>query len=184
MTRTFNHIFLCIVTMVIFSFILTGYSAEARQDKDSNAGYIFYKGNTLYEQGSYDEAISEYSKLLAQGVESGSLYYNLGNCYIKKGAIGKAILNYERAKRLIPRDSDLKSNYSFALSQLEIQSVNTSPPWHLKATRTFDVLSINELTVLLSAIFVVIILLMITRLFFPLSKKSFYALRRCPGCVL
>ncbi len=176
MTRSIKHLFLCIIAVIALSLIIFADIAAAQQDKNSDAGYVFYKANTLYEQGSYDEAISEYSKLLSQGMESGNLYYNLGNCYFKKGETGKAILNYERSKRLIPRDSDLSSNYTFALSQLMTQSADTSISWTKKATGIFNNMSINELTVIISAIFIVTILFMIVRLFIPFRRRSFYAL--------
>jgi hypothetical protein len=49
-------------------------------------------------------------------VESGNLYFNLGNAYLKTNDVGHAVLNYERARRLIPRDADLHANLSFARS--------------------------------------------------------------------
>jgi len=47
------------------------------------------------------------------------VYYNLGNSYFRNGNAGKAILNYERARRLIPRDSDLNFNYRHVLSRIK-----------------------------------------------------------------
>lgn len=172
MTKIFNYLFVCVVIGIIFSLKIIAGPTWAQPDKNSDAGYIFYKGNTLYEKGSYDEAISEYSKLLAQGIESGNLYYNLGNCYFKKGELGKAVLNYERAKRLIPRDSDLKSNYKYALSQINVTGSKPGS-WSDKAFGIFKLLTLNELTLLLSAIFVIIILFLIARLFIPMRKKTF-----------
>jgi tetratricopeptide (TPR) repeat protein len=45
------------------------------------------------------------------------LYYNLGNSYTKQGEIGKALLNYRRAERLMPRDGDMKFNLRYVLDQ-------------------------------------------------------------------
>jgi tetratricopeptide (TPR) repeat protein len=150
--------------------------ANAQPDKNNDAGYIFYKGNTLYENGSYSEAISEYSKLLEQAVESGNLYYNLGNCYIKTGDPGKAILNYERARRLAPRDSDLKSNYRFAQSLLKLNLSEISAPWYKKASDILVFLTVNELTVFVSVIYTCIIFLMIIKLFAPVGRKTYAVL--------
>jgi tetratricopeptide (TPR) repeat protein len=175
MTKTESCIFLSI-TVCIFSIVFFIQPAYAQPDKNSDAGYIFYKGNTLYENGSYSEAISEYSKLLEQGVESGNLYYNLGNCYIKTGDPGKAILNYERARRFAPRDSDLKSNYRFAHSLLKLNPSEISAPWYKKASGILFFLTVNELTVLVSVIYICIIFLMIIKLFAPVGKKAFSVL--------
>ena len=76
----------------------------------------FVKGNSAYQEGQYDEAIQHYEAILQSGSGSGAVLYNLGNSYFKKQKLGKALLNYERARQLIPRDGDLESNYHYALS--------------------------------------------------------------------
>lgn len=50
-------------------------------------------------------------------IVSGQLEFNLGNCYLQAGDIGKAILHYRRAQRLIPGDPMLADNLSGARSQ-------------------------------------------------------------------
>lgn len=150
--------------------------AESRSN-DLNAGnsdHIFYKGNTFYEQGKYDEAIQEYNKLIAQGKESGNLYFNMGNSYFKKGELGRAILNYERAKKLNPRDSDLKSNYIFVRSKIKGADVDLSRPFPEVLLDKLDNFTINEITKLLSAVYILIVVLLITRIFIPNSKKYCY----------
>lgn len=172
MRTSINNFILCITAGILFFFICTA-PAHARSDKNTDAGYIFYKGNTLYEKGNYGDAIREYSKLLEQNMESGHLYYNMGNAYFKKGELGKAILHYERAKRMIPRDSDLKSNYKFALSQIEADTAKISAPWTEKIFGVLDFLSLNELTVLASCTLVLIVLLLIARLYIRMSRNTF-----------
>ncbi len=79
----------------------------------------FIKAGFAYKDGRYQEATQLYEEILKEGKESGALYFNLANSYIKLGNKGRAILNYERARALIPRDSDLKANYQYALSLIE-----------------------------------------------------------------
>ncbi|MCF7886575.1 MAG: tetratricopeptide repeat protein [Candidatus Marinimicrobia bacterium] len=74
----------------------------------------FQKGNQLYNQKNYTEAIQNYKKVLRAGYESGKLYYNLGNAYYKNGEIGKAILNYERARKFLPDDKNIEFNLELA----------------------------------------------------------------------
>lgn len=74
----------------------------------------FFHGNSLYAEGKYGEAASEYEKVVAGGSESVALYFNLGNAYFKAGKKGEAILNYERALRLAPTDPDVEANLGFA----------------------------------------------------------------------
>ncbi len=69
-----------------------------------------------YGREQYDSAIVIYQHLLEQGA-SASVYYNLGNCYYKKGEIARAVLNYERAARLAPRDADVRFNLELARSK-------------------------------------------------------------------
>ncbi|MBI4436032.1 MAG: hypothetical protein HY590_01240 [Candidatus Omnitrophica bacterium] len=79
----------------------------------------FFLANQKYSEGNYEEAITFYEKLVESGIPSGPLYYNLGNSYMKLGRLGKSILNYERAKRLMGLDEDLLANLSYVESQLE-----------------------------------------------------------------
>jgi tetratricopeptide (TPR) repeat protein len=79
----------------------------------------FVSAGMAYKEGRYDVAISQYMEILQGGRESGPLYYNLGNSYFKKADLGQAVLNYERAKKFIPRDSDLKFNDRYVQSQME-----------------------------------------------------------------
>ena len=75
---------------------------------------LFIRANGLYGDGKYAEAAAVYEQILAQGIESGAVQYNLGNAYLKTGDIGRAVLAYERARRLVPGDPDLAANLGFA----------------------------------------------------------------------
>ena len=69
---------------------------------------------TLYAAEKYDEAASLYEKVLAEDGIAPEVYYNLGNCYYKQDRIALSVLNYERALRLNPSDSDVKANLALA----------------------------------------------------------------------
>lgn len=128
---------------------------------------IFSKASDFYEKGRYDDAISEYHKMLAVSIESGNLYYNLGNCYFKKSEIGRAILNYERAKRLIPRDKDLKSNYEYARYKSEAGPVTVPKRWFFRAMdKIFAGFTVNELAVFLSCLYLSAVFLILAAMFF------------------
>ena len=91
------------------------FPALARQTRDDVLSQFVVAG-VSYKDGKYEEAAKILEGLLSNGLHSGNIYYNLGNCYVKAGHLGKAVLSYERAKRLIPRDSDLNANLRYALS--------------------------------------------------------------------
>ena len=76
----------------------------------------FFHANALYKDGQYAAATQEYEQLVHSGLESGNLYFNLGNALFKAGERGKAILNYERARRFMPADPDVLANLAFAQS--------------------------------------------------------------------
>ena len=78
---------------------------------------LFTKANTAYDSGDYTGAVELYESIIASGVESSELYYNTGNAYYRTDNIGKAILNYERAYRLSPRDKQTKENLLLARSR-------------------------------------------------------------------
>jgi len=87
----------------------------------------FVAAGIAYKEGRYDVAIEKYNEILKGNRVSGPLYYNLGNSYFKKKNIGQAVLNYERAKKFIPRDSDLNFNEHYVRSKIDQQTnVNQS----------------------------------------------------------
>ncbi len=77
------------------------------------------KANTLYRQGNFNKAVLVYKNLVTEGWESGHLYYNLGNAYIKIGKTGPAILNYLKASFFLPRNEDVEANLKFAVKNTE-----------------------------------------------------------------
>ncbi len=105
MKNCYQNIFL---TLTTFIFLSGNHPVAAQTD------IFFQEANQFYQDGFYLKAIESYQKILDEGYESGSVYYNMGNCYYKMRDIGHAILYYERAKRLIPGDEDLKANLALA----------------------------------------------------------------------
>lgn len=76
---------------------------------------LFDQANELYQQGSFQEAAVCYEEL-AKVYPSANVYYNLGNAYYRQGKLGYAILNFERARRLAPRDQDIRYNLDYVRS--------------------------------------------------------------------
>jgi len=95
-------------------------------DVDGGSENIFFKANQFYFNGEFDKAVQLYESILKshqfhffltnlifKSESRGELFYNIGNCYFRLGQKGKALLNYERARRFIPRDADLKYNIEY-----------------------------------------------------------------------
>ena len=77
---------------------------------------MFEEANTLYRNGDYGEALERYLDIVNGGRVSGTLFYNIGNCYFKLGDLGRATLFYERALKLSPRNDDVVANLELAQS--------------------------------------------------------------------
>ena len=76
-----------------------------------------FEADDLYRNGQYPEAIEQYEAVLASGLTSPELYYNLGNAYYRDNQFARAILNYSRALRLRPTMTDARQNLELAQSK-------------------------------------------------------------------
>ena len=88
----------------------------------------FYRGNAQYQAGHYDEAASAYQAALNDGWESGPLYYNLGNAFLKSGHHGSALWAYLHAQQLLPQDPDVRANLAYTQALLPA-GAETSPQY-------------------------------------------------------
>jgi len=91
---------------------------------------MFFKANNHYQAQEYTQAITLYEAIVQQGFRSGALFYNLGNAYYKTGAIGRALVNYERARLLIPHDEDLFANMKLVEAALKEKQPDDENPWY------------------------------------------------------
>ena len=86
----------------------------------------FNKGNTLYNEGKFQEAITAYESILTNDVHSAELYFNLANSYYKLNRIAPSIYYYEKALQLSPKDTDIKNNLAFA-QNMTIDAIEKVP---------------------------------------------------------
>ena len=77
---------------------------------------IFEQGNRAYDGERYAEAAEAYRTVLRYRIEDPRVDYNLGNAEFRLGNLGRAILHYERARRLDPSDPDVRQNLAYARS--------------------------------------------------------------------
>ena len=75
---------------------------------------LFHEANMAYQKQDYAKSISLYEELTKNGNISAEVYFNLGNSYFKEGNVPKAIINYERAKKIAPEDEDIAFNLKIA----------------------------------------------------------------------
>jgi tetratricopeptide (TPR) repeat protein len=84
------------------------------------------QGNEYFRNGEFEQAIKEYQAVIDSGYESSELYYNLGNAYYKSHKITMALVNYERASILNPRDEEIQHNLQMS-RQLVIDKIDELP---------------------------------------------------------
>ena len=106
---------------IALAFILL-LSFPKRSQAQSAASGLYQQANQAYQEGKFPEAIAIYEQILESGFTNGAVLYNLGNAYFKDNQLGRAILFYERAKRLLPRDGDVAANLALA-NQLTVDKI-------------------------------------------------------------
>jgi hypothetical protein len=74
----------------------------------------FAAAGRAYEAGRLPEARAAYEKLAAAGEAGAAVCYNLGNTWWRLNRRGQAVLWWERARRLAPRDDDVRFNLALA----------------------------------------------------------------------
>ena len=76
------------------------------------------EANAAYREARYQDAYDGYQRLLRSAGANGHLLYNLGNAAFRLNQTGRAILHYEQARLLLPRDADLAANLAHAREQI------------------------------------------------------------------
>jgi tetratricopeptide (TPR) repeat protein len=71
---------------------------------------LYSKANQAFASGHYADAVAGYEAIAERDGVSAPLLFNLANACYRDGKIGRAILCYERAHWLAPRDPDIEAN--------------------------------------------------------------------------
>ena len=154
--------------IVILCFGLT-VSAQTKEVKLANVAYI---------NGNYELAAQQYEDIIATVGVAPELYYNLGNTYYKLNEVGLAILNYERALRLDPKNSDAQFNLEMAQLKVVDNIVDTPTFFLGKWIDNFvKFLSSNQWFYLSITFFIVCLIFAFLFIFGPtrqFRKMSFY----------
>jgi len=154
------------LSMILCLFLFCCGAAAA--DERSALEDEFYKANSYYEAGNYKDAIGLYETILASGISSPNLHYNLGNSYLESGQIGSAILHYRKAIFYMPRDSGLRTNYKYALSMMKQRDPNISMHSLLRIVNgLFDMMTIGESYLLFGLLYLAFALLFAASRFVP-----------------
>jgi len=86
-------------------FASTGQAAAGNSADD-----LFEQANIAYTRADFQQAINYYLTVAGKDGVSASLLYNLANSYAATDQVGRAVVNYERALRLSPGNTDIQAN--------------------------------------------------------------------------
>lgn len=110
-----QNLFVCLLCFVMGS--VSGFAAA------------FDDANQHFKSGDFAGAAAAYEKIIAAEGPRASVYYNLGNSYQQLKQYGPAILAYERARLLTPRDPDLLANLALARKAATAFEETGLHPW-------------------------------------------------------
>ena len=102
-----------LTALAVALLLIAGLTAIAPASENARK---FMKGVDAYQNQAWQTAIEAFEDLVDAGIDSGNLFYNLGNAYLKNDDLGRAMLWYERALKRLPDDPDLRFNHAYALS--------------------------------------------------------------------
>lgn len=94
------------IILIAFSFIV------------SLANNTIEQADSAYTHDDFAKAVDLYKQVINEEGTSSTLYYNLGNAYYRSGKLGKAIVCYERAIILDPRNEDALTNLRFVNTKI------------------------------------------------------------------
>jgi len=125
------------IHLLIFIGLLVGPRAFA-DDLDM----LVRQGNAYYMEEEYEKAVEVYESVLDSGYASSELYFNLGNAYYKSHDITMALVNYERAHILDPKDEEILHNLrlarEFVVDRIEVLPEFFLLTWFRGFVKTMD----------------------------------------------
>jgi len=113
--------------LLVFASLLTASVEAATETAPSDRAAVLKEAVVAFDEGTalirqrpqaaadaFERSVEKFESLIDDGVVNGRLYYNLGNAYLQLGRLGKAIVNYRRAEKLIGGDVQLEHNLQYA----------------------------------------------------------------------
>lgn len=105
------------VAVALIAFSVPAYGADVTLAKEAPITNSA-EAMTAYDSGRFEEAGKFYASRLEKSRPSARVLYNMGNCLYKLDNLPRALICYERASRLAPRDSDILENLNLVRRKL------------------------------------------------------------------
>jgi tetratricopeptide (TPR) repeat protein len=167
-------LFLCVL-------LSSGTSRVDASSIQTDTAGLFAQGNSEYQKGNYASAERHYRRILDSGVDSGALYYNLGNVCFKQKRLGEAIYYWEKARQILPGDREIQGNLELANLLLVDRIETPAYPMPLKILAGVpELLTIAQESRLVLLLFVAANILFSVYL---LAKNPRYSFRALIGCL-
>lgn len=177
-------------SMLLPVLLACGFSVQAQSDslavgdaptavvETERPDALWDRANTAYVNGDYRGAIDLYERIREGGMASAKLYYNLGNAYFKEGDLGKSILFYRRALRLVPGNEDVRYNLEVAESRTK-DNIERIPEfflatWLRNVRHTMGCTSWSVLSLLLLAVALALLVVFLLARRVAWRKAGFY----------
>ncbi len=122
-----------ILKIVLISVIMVSSAnlfAENMAMNQQTANKEFQTANEFYQNKQFQDAIDTYTNIINAGYVSDDIFYNLGNCFYKIEEYPSAILNYEKAMTINPRNDDIALNLKLANAQI-VDKIQPLPEFFL-----------------------------------------------------
>jgi tetratricopeptide (TPR) repeat protein len=121
-----NKLYKCIKRMsfilVIGLFFILPHTMQGMSNSDSSLN----KMTSLYNNGKFTQAEKICSSNINSNAPNPIWLYNSANCYFQNGNLPKALVLYERALLLAPRNSDILENLNYVRSKLYLPEMYTT----------------------------------------------------------
>jgi hypothetical protein len=99
---------------------MAAWDASCLADEGSRVQEQFQVAQAKFESAQspadFLETAKMFEGILGQGIESGVVRFNLGNAYFRANEFGRSILNYRKAKLLMPTNPYVQANLEQAIS--------------------------------------------------------------------
>ncbi len=116
------------MTILLMFIVFTSvFAALSKEDAET-----FKKANENYRKSKYSEAAELYNSLSVKYPDQAVFLYNLANALHRQNQLGAAIVAYEQALSLDPRNADIRANLNFVRGLVQYR-VDDKRSWYLKA---------------------------------------------------
>ncbi len=151
--------------ILFLTFLFSAFPAYASESS------AFSEANAAYSRGDYKAAAAAYEKIAAEGGAASAVYYNLGSARFRAGEKGRAMVAFERAHRLDPRDRDVEWNKAILKNALADRIEDPDESIFLSSLRKIlEYVTVDEAALAFAVVLAALFLISVSHFIFRQSK--------------